>query len=486
MSGKQKGSVKQAFASKSFKSGGYSLAMCAVVVVIAVLVNLIVGALPSKIAEPDMSEGGLFTLSDYSKQVVKGLKTDVTIYQLATESTKDPYVARLLDRYADASDKIKVELRDPEVSQIATQYTKDEVSANTLIFVSEKRSKVVQSSSLYSYSENAMNAYYSGGQSNPDEFCGEREITSALSFVTTDVLPKIYALTGHGEYTVSDTLTSAIATENIELDTLDLMTAKTIPEDCACLLTLAPTTDLTAKEQETILAYLDGGGRLLAATMTTNNLKAPTPNYEKLLLDCGIKTGDGFLIEGDGNMFYYSPTYLMPNTESHEITAPLSENNYHVCMPVCQNLSIDPNVRSELTVTPILRTSDDAFARTNVENDSAEKAENDLDGPFDVGFAVTKGEGEKEMRAVVLATPYFLEDQFSGFAGNVNLLLNSLKWMCDLEENIAAVEVKSLSFGGTLEVTDNAGLMGTLVLTVILPVTFLVVGIVIYVRRKKR
>ena len=486
MSSKEKKAAKNPFAAKTLKSGSYSLVLCAVVVVIAVLINMIVAALPTKITEPDISANRLFTLSDYSVQVVKGLKTDVTVYQLATESGKDTYVSKLLDRYADLSSHIKVELRDPEVSQIATQYTKDQVSENSLIFVSEKRSKVVDHSSLYGYSDEAMNNYYYGGSTNPDEFNGEQEITSAISFVTTDVLPKAYTLTGHGEVEFSDSVVSSVASQNIELETLDLMTEKSVPEDCACLVLYAPNVDLTDKELSAILDYLDNGGRLLTATISENNLKAAVPNFNKLLLNCGVKFGKGFLVEGDGSSFTYSPTYLLPQIDSHEITDPIEASGYHICLPVCANLQVDPAARSALTVTPILHTSDDAFSRVDTSIESAEKAESDLDGPFDTAFAVTSGTGDKEMRAVIVASPFFLDDNFTAFAGNINLLLNSLKWMCDLEENISVVEVKSLSSGGTLEMDESIGAMWMVICTLVLPVSVLCVGIVIYVRRKKR
>lgn len=474
---------RQPGSSKSLKSGGYSLVMCAVVLVIVVLVNLIVGALPAKVTEPDISANSLFTLSAYSEQIAKGIDTDVTIYLLATGS-KDPYVTRLLDRYEALNKHINVEVRDPEVSQIATQYTKEQVSNNSLIFVSEKRSKVVDYASLYSYSD-SMSMYYSG-QSSPDEFCGEKEITSALSFVTTDVLPKIYALTGHGEFSIGDSLTSAIASENIELNTLDLTTEKEIPEDCACLLLLAPDTDITDKELETILTYLDNGGRLLTAALAVNNRKADEPNYDKLLQNCGVLSEEGFLVEGDRNNFYYSPTYLLPEMASHEITDPLNDSSYHICVPICQHMQADPHVRSTLSVTPLLSTSDDAFARVDAAIETAEKTDGDLDGPFDLAYAVT-GEGDgQEMRAVIVASPYFMDEQFTSLAGNVNFLLNSLKWMCELEENISVVDVKSLSSGGSLEVDTAIGSMWMVVMVVILPVAVLSFGVVIYVRRKKR
>ena len=86
----------------------------------------------------------------------------------------------------------------------------------------------------------------------------------------------------------------------------------------------------------------------------------------------------------------------------------------------------------------------------------------------------------------MFATPIFLDESFISYSGNLNLFLNSLKWMCDLEENISVVETKSLSDNGSLEVASTAFIVWGSVLTVAIPLAVLVTGVVIYVKRKKR
>ncbi len=50
-----------------FRSGLYSTAVTAAVIVLAVLLNLLVRAIPSKYTEFDLSEAEIYTLSDSSK-----------------------------------------------------------------------------------------------------------------------------------------------------------------------------------------------------------------------------------------------------------------------------------------------------------------------------------------------------------------------------------------------------------------------------------
>lgn len=481
-----KRSLRQLLASRSVRAGSYSLAVCAVGVVIAVFVNLIIGTIPGKYTEFDISSNSLYSLSDYSKQIAERIDTDVTVYHLTTTAHEDARLSNLLGRYADLNSHIRVETRDPQVSQIASKYTTDELTENSLIFVSDKRSKVVDYSSILSYSQQAQMYAMYGQSVDPDEFNGEREITSALSFVTTDVLPKVYALTGHGEYELASVVQTAVAAENIELGELDLAKEKKVPQDCACLIILAPTGDLAPQELSAIKTYWENGGELMLATLIPSELKGKTPNYDALLSELGLQVGDGFVIEGDSTMFYPYPNYLIPQLQAHTITDPIIESKVHVYFPYVREMTASDKHRGTLEITPLMSTSDASFARSDMDNPSGEKAPGDTDGPFDVAYAVTESLDGDPANAVVFATPIFLDEGFASYSGNINLFLNSLKWMCDLEENISVVETKSLSDSGSLEVDNNAFMLWGSILTAVIPAAVLITGIVIYVKRKKR
>ena len=78
------------------RSGIYASAVTVLVVVLAVLLNLIVRAIPTKYTEFDLSEAGLYTLSDSSKDIVHALTQDVTIYYLAETGSEDAIITKLL------------------------------------------------------------------------------------------------------------------------------------------------------------------------------------------------------------------------------------------------------------------------------------------------------------------------------------------------------------------------------------------------------
>ena len=63
-SGSQPTEAQKAGSVRVMKNGAYAAILTAVVLVVVILINLVVGALPTKYTEFDISTSGLFTLSD--------------------------------------------------------------------------------------------------------------------------------------------------------------------------------------------------------------------------------------------------------------------------------------------------------------------------------------------------------------------------------------------------------------------------------------
>ena len=92
------------------------MAMAAIFIVIVVVINMIVGAIPSKYSQLDVSSSKLYTIGDETKKVLKALDKDVTIYQIAPSGSEDDTISNLLSRYKDESKHIKVEVKDQQCS----------------------------------------------------------------------------------------------------------------------------------------------------------------------------------------------------------------------------------------------------------------------------------------------------------------------------------------------------------------------------------
>lgn len=134
--------IRESMNGKYLRNGSYSVMISAIFIVIVIVINMIVGSLPSKYTEFDVSSQKLYSIGDETKSYLKKLDKDITIYQVVQSGSEDETLKKLLEKYAEESSHIKVETKDPVVNpKFTSQYTNDEVSANSLIVVCGDRSK---------------------------------------------------------------------------------------------------------------------------------------------------------------------------------------------------------------------------------------------------------------------------------------------------------------------------------------------------------
>ena len=222
-------SVKASFRTRSFRVGGYSVFAVLIVAAIAVAANVLAGALPGGWTQYDLTATQLFTLSDQTTRLVQDLDTGVEIYWVVQSGGEDDTLGTLLDRYDGLSDQLTVTKVDPDVSPtFVQQYVGDgTLTNNSLIVVCGERSTYVSYNDIYEYD---LTNYYTTGEYDVN-FAGESALTSAIDYVTSEDLPKVYALTGHGEGELSAAFQNAVEKENIDLAELSLLTEEGVPED---------------------------------------------------------------------------------------------------------------------------------------------------------------------------------------------------------------------------------------------------------------
>jgi ABC-2 type transport system permease protein len=472
--------IKESFTNKAFRAGGYSTLVSIIVIAIAVAVVLMVDKLPSTYTKLDVSKTQLFTLSQQTKEIVKSLDQEVDVYYICQAGQEDSYVEALTDRYAAMNDNLKIIKKDPVVyPSFTSKYTTSTLADNSLIVVSGDRSTVI------GYSDIFVSDYSSGSAAS--SFDGERQLTSAIDYVTSENLPKVYTLTGHGEKSLSSSFSSAVSKENIDVESLSLVSQQKVPEDAQCLIVIAPTSDISSDEKNMILSYLEGGGNLL---LFTDYLEAGNdmPNLEELMAGYGVKKVDGVVLEGDTSYCYKASNYLLPEMDgSHAITSPLVSGNRFVLMPQAQGIAELDNHRDSISITKLLTTSDSSYSKINVSSASSyEKEPGDASGPFAVGMAITETVNNIDTNIVWYSSSYLLDDSVNEAVsgGNQDLVLNTLGYLTDKEDSIS-IHSKSLGFDSLVLTSAQASSMKAL-LIVGIPVVFLGIGAYVCIRRKHR
>lgn len=474
--------IKKGINKKTLKNGSYSVVLSVIFVVIIVVVNLIVDAFPSTYTELDVSDQQLFSIGDQTKDFLKELDKDVTIYQIAQSGSEDEVVSKLLKKYEEASDHIKVETKDPVVNpKFTSEYTDEEVSSNSLIVVCEDRSKVVDYNNIYESSiDYNTYSYTTSG------FDGEGQITSAISYVTSDNLPVLYTLDGHGEKSLDSTLQEDIEKANIEIKSLNLLTEESVPEDADCLMINSPSTDISEDERDAIIEYLENGGK---AMIFSDYMGGSMDNFDAVLENYGVERVDGIVIEGDAQHYAMQmPYYLLPDVGSAEAVSDFSSQGYFILAPYAQGIRQLDNVRDTLTIESLLTTSDDAYSKTDLNTETLEKTDEDIDGPFDIGVSITEEvDDDKTTQIVYYSTANLMDNQINQMVagGNEQMITESLNWMCSTDEaSTISIPSKSLEVS-YLTVTAYDAAYWKICVMGLIPGVFLVVGFVVWLKRRK-
>ena len=479
---KKESKEKMPLNKKYLRNGSYSTLLIVIFVAIVVVINMIVGKLPSKYTQIDISDQQLYSIGDETKKVLNNLDKDVTIYQIAQSGSEDETISNLLQKYADESKHVKVELKDPVVSpKFVSEYTSDQVSSNSLIVVCGDRNKVVNYNDMY---ESTMD--YNTYSYQTTGFDGEGQITSAIAYVTTENLPVLYTLEGHGEKELDSTIKEDIEKANMEVKTLNLISEGSVPDDAACLLIDSPSSDISEDEKTALLDYLENGGKAMVFSDYTERTLS---NFAAVLENYGVKAADGIVFEGDNQHYgMQMPYYLLPTVNSTDASSETASSGYYIIMPYAQGIQKLDDVRDTVTIEDILTTSDSAYSKTNLQSETLEKEDGDVEGPFALGVSIKEDVGDgKKTQIIYYSSSYIMDSQMNQLVsgGNEKLVTESLNSMVSTEETTTvSIPSKSLEVS-YLTISDYDASFWKICTIGLIPGIFLVAGFVIWFKRRK-
>lgn len=464
---------------KVFRSGVYSTAILAAAIVLAVLLNLLVGALPKKYTEFDLSEAKMYTLGDSSKKLVQSLDQDVTVYYLCETGSEDAILTKLLDHYADESSHFRWEQKDPAIyPTFAAQYGASDVSTGSLIVVSGENNVVLDAADLYEYD---YSDYYTTGSANVT-FGGEKQITSAIYKLTAAEETYAYYTTNHGEQALTSSLTEALEAQNITAQPLDLLTS-TIPDDCDLLIINDPTSDFASDglvdEISQLQTYLENGGRVL---LTTNGYDE-TPNLDAVMAQFGLAREAGLVVEGDSSHALYGYPYsLFPDYGTTDESTALDGVNRstHVMLSVAQGITVTET--DGVTAESLLNTSEDAYSKLNFDTSSTTDKENgDTDGPF--SLAVWARNETTGAEVIWIGCPNMDNEQlYQSIPGNLTFLQGCAASMVGQD---ILIDTKALEATPITIPASTATTLG-LVFVFVLPAAVLIAGAVVVLLRRRK
>lgn len=475
------------FKTRSFRIGGYSVIATVVLVAIVVLLNVLVSALPARYTEMDLTPDNLYTLSPESRLIARRIDKDVTIYWIVQSGKEDATVENLINRYLGENSRITMKKIDPDVQPTFTdQYGVRILYNNSLILESGDLYRYVIYTDIFKtvYDEEKTDPA-TGEPLSTTVFDGENAITRALNYVANGSAPTIYSLKTHGEEDLPAEYTDGLKNQNITVKDLDLLQEGEVPEDCNALLIAGPEKDISEEERELILQYLKRDGSLFLVTTAGQGER---PNLDAIGAAYGLEEQNGIIVEG--NTGYYAsknPAYfLLPRIETHQITNSLASNGYYVFMPASSGLLLTSDENSGISTFGLLMTSGQAYLKDAIGS-TYEKEEGDIQGPFAVGAIAEKANLSGGSGKVVWFTSDAIISETANemvAGGNLEVFVNAVAYLCDQKDTITIHSKNILS--QYLTITGTQSTVWSIVLIGVLPLIFVVIGIAVVTRRRKR
>ena len=467
---------------KWLKESLLTIILVCLIIAIFILVNMVVRK--ADIKPIDFTESKRYSLSNDSKDQIKKVEQNVTIYFFGYSDSDTPVV--LGKQYHDVNDKITVQISNTsERPDLASEY--GITSAEKIIAVqSSQRYKTISSSDLYTYDS----------QSYQTIDVTEQKLTNAILDVTIVSKPKIYFLTGHGEYGISDgeycnTLSKYITNDVNDVNTLDLLSSN-VPDN--------PVKDFTDVETEKIQTYINNGGKIMwlqdpyitIKNYDENNFK----NTNKILSQFGISFSKGIVCEqSTDNMVSSYPDLIMPYLEYNSIVKDLYTDGKIIMADAGKINTVSEDELSKLNVTadPFVRTSEKAYYKEDYsDGNGLQKSDKDQEGEYTLGEILTKKIDDNKSAVLVAYSNAFFATNYQFVIGNSyaslielrnnkDILLNTVAYLNNREDSIRIrKDTGVVSFN-----TANAKQTNIVKIIIFaLPIIIIIIGIIVTIKRK--
>ncbi len=475
------------FKTRSFKYGTVATVMTALVIVVVIAVNMVFSVLTDSYSWAlDFTSTGMYDISDETRQVVNSLDPSVEIeVTVFYDETNYPYyLSEPLKRFSNLSENIKIKYVDPEKNPSAlTQYGNEyNVQAGAVVVKNGDRIRVFNVDDYFNV-DNDTGALY---------IYIEERLAAGTLYVTRDNIPVVYFLTGHGE-SGYENLMKLIANNGADVKEINLLTDKEeFSENAKLMVICNPTRDYSIDEIRKISDFAANDNLFGKNIMYFSSTEAvDLPNIQSYLKSWGIQLNKDIVLDTADNTYQNFQNALLPTLTTEEIM------NTGATVSTVSTL-LAPNARSITRLfedsslyktQAIFSTSETSYARaSDAINQDLERDPSDKSGPFDIGVLsmMYKYVNNVQVQSYLLAcgSVNMIKDSNSfTYTGNSEMFMQFYKLMMDEKDDTILAAQKASSSSAATITSKQANTM-MVVTVIVIPALFLILGLVIYIRRR--
>ncbi len=468
-----------------------SLISAVVFIAIILIFNILFDSLLGDTLKWDWSFGQMYSTGDVTKELLDNLDAKIQITGLYEKgSSSDLFrIEMILDDYVDQGNG-NIEVRyvdmdfDPNIGRELDPSGMGEFSAGSYVVknMDTGRYKIVTQNDLFSIDEEA---YYNSGTVTITAITAESGFSGAIKYVTALVTPTVYALQGHGESDIQEytRLVNIMGNfNNVDINsTMNLAINPAIPEDCEMILMANPEEDVTADEQRIILDYLKKGGDLMVLTEYNDTA---FPRLNEILAEYNIEITNDRVREDDVDRRFNEQPYVFAVEWP---SGSLFETSSTQLLAInARNIRILANAKEWVKPEPAVQTSPSAVVEAKgIATDISEAGVQTIGVICETTGWMSSNVSESS-KVVVLGSIGMLSDSVLENYNTYNdeLFYYSVNWVTDVQNTNLYISEKTLPTYLLQKGTQTSYIFASATVLGIIPGILLIVGLIVYRRRK--
>lgn len=437
---------------RQLRYGANASAMTILLLALLVMANILAVRFHRRI---DVTATQSFSISQQSKQIVAALNQPIEVvgYFGAQDKALQSDVESRLKEYVAASPQFSYRFVDPDIDPVAAKT--DNIS-NYGTLVAKYAGRKVQATGS-----------------------DEKSITGAILKASQAVQTTVYMLTGHRERSLDSVeanglsqLQVVLSNDNFDVQPINLTISTTIPLSNSVLVIADPQDQLVESEFQTILDYINQGGRMVLMS----NPLSPAP-LDVLLQAWGLEWQADIVIDQQsqvGNPL--APAVLdYPYTDiTRNMTGQASVFNS------VRSIKEIGNPPPQVTRRVFLSSSPNSSAATKFTDGQVEVQADDAQGPLNFGYML---ESPTKMRIAIIGDVDFVSNGYiQNTQANAALFRNAVAWATAQDSLIAVPTIAPID--RQVFLTNDQSTLIFYSCIIGLPLLFVVTGIAVWWRRR--
>lgn len=471
---------------RRLRYGVLATVLTAVMIAVVIIANMVFSVLTDSFSwSIDMTSTGMYKISNATKQVVDSVDPEANIEVIIfyNEEEFPSYIGETVKRFCNLSPALSYRYIDPEKNPKAlTQYGSEyNITEASIVVKNGDRIRVFGANEYASYDD----------ETGSLEVTIEEKLAAGILFVTKDEIPKVYFLNGNGE-SGYEALMSMLANNGADVEEVNLMVDDVeFNSNSKVIVITNPIKDYSDTVIRRLNDFMDNGNEYGRNIMYFSSAEAQElPNIEKFLADWGIAFNDDYVLDSTYCVGSY-PNLVIPLFTSEDImntgiavdtvTSPIMAYSRSI------DLLFDENglYKTQSLINSIDKTSYSKPADS--VSDAWAKSDTDKSGPFDLAALSMKYNyiNNIQVQSYLFASgsAYMITEDYLDYTGNGEFLMQLYKIMVNEQDDTIVSARKSSARTVALLTATQSKTMEIIVIWAI-PCIFLIIGIIVYLRRR--